>query len=114
MPFGFTRSVLGTPLPVAASAVSLGLSPVLDTRSGQYSTSAYEQVNLSSAFAPYVGSTGRLVFQYVSGSSYTGDIQIDDINIGSSNNYSFETNGDGFLTTATGSTDATYTDTFYQ
>ena len=89
MPFGFTRSVLGTPLPVSA-AVSLGLSPELDTRTGQYSTSAYEQVNLSSAFAPYVGSTGRLVFQYVSGSSYTGDIQIDDINIGSSNNYSFD------------------------
>lgn len=114
MPFGFTRSILGAPLPVAASAVSLGLSPVLDTRSGQYSTSAYEQVNLSSAFAPYVGSTGRLVFQYTSGSSFTGDIQIDDINIGSSNNYSFEATGQGFETTINGSTDATYTDTFYQ
>jgi len=114
MPFGFTRSILGTPLPVAASAVSLGLSPVLDTRSGQYSTSAYEQVNLSSAFAPYVGSTGRLVFQYTSGSSFTGDIQVDDINIGSSNNYSFEATGQGFETTTNGSTDATYTDTFYQ
>jgi len=114
MPFGFTRSVLGTPLPVAASAVSLGLSPVLDTRTGQYSTSAYEQVNLSSAFAPYVGSTGRLVFQYTSGSSFTGDIQVDDINIGSSNNYSFEATGQSFETTTDGSTDTTRDDTFYQ
>ena len=111
MPFGFTRSVLGTPLPVAG--VPLGLSPVLDTRSGQYSSSAYEQVNLSSAFTPYVGTTGRLVFQYTSGSSFTGDIQVDDINIGS-NNYSFEANGDGFQTTATGSTDTTRTDAYYQ
>jgi len=112
MPFGFTRSILGAPLPVAAG-VSLGLSPVLDTRTGQYSSSAYEQVNLSSAFTPYVGSTGRLVFQYTSGSSFTGDIQIDDINIGSSNNYSFEATGQSFETTTDGSTDTTRTDTFY-
>jgi hypothetical protein len=90
-----------------------GLSDVLATYSGQYSSSLWQQVNLSSSFSQFVGSTGRLVFQYTSGSSFRGDIQLDDINI-ANNNYSFEINGQNWQTTTNGSTTTTYTDAFYQ
>jgi hypothetical protein len=90
-----------------------GLSDVLATYTGQYSTSLWQQVDLSSSFSQFVGSTGRLVFQYTSGTSFRGDIQLDDINI-ANNNYSFEINGENWQTTTDGSTTTTYTDTFYQ
>jgi hypothetical protein len=90
-----------------------GLSDVLATYSGQYSTSLWQQVDLSSSFSQFVGSTGRLVFQYTSGTSFRGDIQLDDINI-ANNNYSFEVSGENWQTTTDGSTTTTYTDAFYQ
>lgn len=57
----------------------LGLSDCLFTRTGQYTTNSYElcQVDLTA----YRGDTIRLVWHYVSGSSYTGDIQIDTIKV---------------------------------
>jgi hypothetical protein len=115
MPFGFTRSILGASPAAAPIPPLIGeLSGVLDTRSGQYSTTAYELVNLSTAFTPYVGEYGRLVFQYISGSSFTGDIQLDDINIGSSNNYSFEADGQDWETTNDNTTTSTDTNAYYQ
>lgn len=48
--------------------------------------------------AQYGGETGRLVFKYVSGSSYTGDIQLDQIRINGSYQ-SFENTGAGWETT---------------
>ncbi len=115
MPFGFTRSMIGASPSAAPIPPLIGeLSGVLDTRSGQYSTTAYELVNLSTAFAPYVGEQGRLVFQYTSGTSFRGDIQIDDVNIGSSSNYSFEADGQDWETTNDNTTTSTYTDAYYQ
>ena len=97
----------------SASTIVSGLSSVIASYTGQYSTTLYQQVDLSSLFSQYLGRTGRLVFQYVSGSSYTGDIQLDDVNIGS-NNYGFEATGSGWQTTVNDTSDATITDAFYQ
>lgn len=57
----------------------LGLSDCLFTRTGQYTTNSYElcQVDLTA----YRGNTVRLVWHYVSGSSFRGDIQIDTIKV---------------------------------
>lgn len=45
------------------------------TRSGAYSCTSWENIGFS--VSAYKGSLVRLVFHYVSGSSYTGDLQID-------------------------------------
>lgn len=89
------------------------LTGVLATYTGQSSLPEWEAINLSSSVSQYVGQQGRLVFQYTSGSSYTGDIQLDDVNIGSTN-YSFENSGNGWETTTNDTTTTTYTDAYYQ
>lgn len=73
------------------------LSGVLLTRSGQYSTTSWEN-NISIDLSPYVGSTGRLVFYYESNTSFRGDIQLDNINLNGTT-YTFTSNNDGFETT---------------
>ena len=55
---------------------------------------------------PYIGNTCRLIFHYTSGSSYTGDAQIGDVNIGTQN-YSFESNIQGWRTTTVNSNSIT-------
>ena len=57
----------------------LGLTPVLATYIGQDAT--WQLKDLSSAVAAYSGSTGRLVFKYLSGSSFRGDLQLDAITL---------------------------------
>ena len=70
---------------------SVGFSPVLDTVSGESGQWSQRTVDISG----YAGATVRPVFHYVSGSSYTGDIQLDQIVIGGTTS-SFEAWGDGY------------------
>lgn len=71
----------------------LGLTASLDSISGQAAGWRTRDVDISL----YSGATVRPVFRYVSGSSFTGDIQLDNIQIGG-NTYSFESGSDGFET----------------
>lgn len=71
----------------------LGLTASLDGISGQAAGWRTRNVDISL----YSGATVRPVFRYISGSSFTGDIQLDNIQIGG-NTYSFETSADGFDT----------------
>jgi len=76
----------------ARTPAELGLSPVLDTVSGQSASWSQRTVDISD----YNGATAYLVFEYTNGASdFTGDIQLDLIEIGG-NTYSFETSSDGF------------------
>lgn len=75
----------------AGTPVELGLSPVLDTVSGQNAVWSQRTVDVSD----YNGATAYLVFEYLNGSSFTGDIQLDFIEIGG-NTYSFESSVHGF------------------
>jgi hypothetical protein len=74
------------------------LSGVLLSRSGQYTTSTWEQ-NISIDLSPYVGSTGRLVFYYESTTSFRGDLQLDNINLNDTT-YTFSSSSEGFETTS--------------
>lgn len=56
-----------------------GLSSTLATRSGQYNCTSYESIEVD--LTSYIGNTVKIVIHYVSGSSYTGDVQIDDITL---------------------------------
>jgi hypothetical protein len=76
-------------------AYELGLSPVLDTITGQTSVWAQRTVDVSS----YSGATAYLVFEYLNGSSFTGDIQLDQIVFGD-NTYTFESTVENFETTS--------------
>ena len=80
-----------------APAYSTGFSTALDTVSGQLDGWRQRTINISA----YAGATVRLVFHYVSGSSFTGDIQLDAINL-DGNAYSFESNAHSFETSASG------------
>lgn len=79
------------------ASYTLGFSESLDTISGQLDGWRERTVDISA----YAGATERLVFHYVSGSSFTGDIQLDAINI-DGNSYSFESNTHSFETSANG------------
>ena len=72
---------------VNRSNYTVGLSASLDTISGQSSSWSQRNVDITS----YAGATVRPVFYYVSGSNFTGDIQLDQIAIDSTT-YSFESN----------------------
>jgi len=82
------------------SGFELGLSPVLDTISGQLNAWSQRTVDISA----YAGATVRPVFYYVSGGSYTGDLQLDLINVDGTS-YSFESNTTGWQTTTSEYTD---------
>jgi len=84
------------------------LSPPLVTRTGQYSTTDWENNISLGNISAYAGRTVRIVFKYISGTSFTGDIQIDDIRLayntstGSTLTFiSFESGNDGWETTTT-------------
>lgn len=71
---------------------------LLRTLSGQSASWSTYTDSISS----YTGQAGRLVFAYqngTAGTSYIGDIQIDDINV-SGVNYSFESNNQSWVTSA--------------
>jgi hypothetical protein len=80
------------------------------TYSGSYSSTSWENISIN--VGAYKGKTVRFVWHYVSGSSYTGDIQIDNIAVPTYNNYWTQTyynlgtssfNG-AFLSTTTSNT----------
>ena len=64
----------------------LGLTSSIDSISGYRAGWRYRNIDISE----YRGATVRPVFHYLSGTSYRGDIQIDDIQIDSTYAYSFE------------------------
>ena len=86
---------------------TLGLSSSLDTVSGQLDGWRQRTVDISA----YAGATVRLVFNYTNGNSFTGDIQLDLINI-DGNSYSFENVGHSFQTSASG--ESTYAGVSWQ
>jgi len=73
----------------------LGLSDSLDSVSGVNNAWSQRTVDISA----YAGATVKPVFYYVSGSSYTGDIQLDAIDVDGTS-YSFETNTTGWVTSS--------------
>lgn len=76
---------------------TVGFSTSLDTISGQLDDWRQRTVDISA----YAGASVRVVFHYVSGSSFTGDIQLDAINM-DGNFYSFESGTESFQTSVSG------------
>ena len=74
-----------------SAGYSTGFSDVLDTISGSSEQWLQRSVDVSS----YAGATVRPVFHYVSGSNFTGDIQLDQISINGTT-YGFESGVDNF------------------
>lgn len=83
----------------------LGLSSALWSISGQ--NAQWLTHTLSSYFSSYAGGTGHVVWKYESGTSYTGDIQLDNVTIDGTN-YSFETSDDGFTASTSNGTTTAY------
>ena len=73
------------------ASYDLGITPILDTVSGQNNAWSQRTVDVSG----YAGATVRPVFRYVSGSNYLGDIQLDQIVIGGTTS-SFESSAESF------------------
>jgi hypothetical protein len=87
------------------------LTQIGSTYSGSYSSTSWQNISIN--VGAYKGKTVRFVWHYVSGSSYTGDIQIDNIAVPTHNNYWTQTyynlgtssfNGSAFLSTTTSDT----------
>ena len=85
------------------ASYDLGLTPILDTVSGQNNAWSQRTVDVSG----YAGATVRPVFRYLNGSSFRGDIQLDQIVIGGTTS-SFESSADSYQRSNTGSNTATY------
>lgn len=73
----------------------LGLTPSLLTVSGTNNAWTQQTVDISA----YAGATVRLVFRYQNGSSFTGDIQLDQVDL-DGNVYSFENQTHSFETSS--------------
>ena len=84
----------------SSPSYSLGLTGSLDSISG--SNNAWLQRSV--AISAYAGATVRPVFKYVSGSNFTGDLQLDQIVI-DGNTYSFESGTETFERSASSVTD---------
>lgn len=80
---------------VDGSNYTVGFSASLDTITGQNASWSQRTVDISS----YGGATVRPVFYYVSGSNFTGDIQLDQIQIDSTT-YSFESDSESWQTSS--------------
>jgi hypothetical protein len=74
---------------------NVGFSPVLFTLSGQLDAWTQRTVDISG----YAGATVRLVFHYINTANFTGDIQLDQIDL-DGNVYSFENVTHGFETSS--------------
>lgn len=83
----------------------LGLSSALFTVSGQ--NSQWVQHNVSTFLSGYAGGTGYLVWKYVSGNYFTGDIQLDNVYVDGTQ-YSFETSDQGFTASTSNGTTTDY------
>jgi hypothetical protein len=83
----------------------LGLSSALATKSGQYNCSSYESIEVD--LTNYIGNTVKIVIHYVSGSDYTGDVQVDDITLWNDSknagqpSYGFSNSANNFQTSTT-------------
>lgn len=88
------RNHLLTP---ASAGVPLGLSPALATISGESAAWGQHLIDISA----YKNRTIYVVFLYISGTSFTGDIQLDDIYIDGTT-YDFESTASGFTTSTSG------------
>lgn len=90
----------------SGSGIAQGLTPSLLTLTGQSNPSAAvnnNTIDLSNAGGvDYTSETARLVFRYEKGSSYTGDIQVYDIEF-SSTSYDINTGSNSFQTTTANS-----------
>lgn len=73
----------------------LGLSDSLDSVSGENNAWSQRTVDISA----YAGATVKPVFYYVSGSHFTGDIQLDAIDVDGTS-YSFEAGTTGWVTSS--------------
>ena len=74
---------------------ALGLSESLFTVSGENDAWTERNIDLGA----YAGTTGHIVFRYISGDSFRGDLQLDLIN-----GNSFENTGNSFQTSSSGET----------
>lgn len=94
----------------SGSGIALGLTPSLLTLTGQSNPSAAvnnNTIDLSNAGGvDYTSETARLVFRYEKGSSYTGDIQVYDIEF-SSTSYDINSGTNSFETTTANSSSYT-------
>lgn len=81
------------------SKKSYGLTDSLDSISGENNAWSQRTVDIS----PYAHAEVRLVFKYTNGSSFTGDLQLDAIDLDGSF-YSFEGTSDLFETSTAGET----------
>lgn len=88
--------IAGATYTVSFEPITTGLTSSLESISGQSTTWSTRTINLSA----YANKTARIVFHYSNGSSFTGDIQLDHIQI-NGNNWSFESGVDNFETTTT-------------
>ena len=68
---------------------------LIDTISGNQGTSWFTRTYDAS---PYISNTCRVIFHYTSGTSFTGDAQIAEVNLGTTA-WDFETNNEGWQTT---------------
>lgn len=91
----YGASASPTPPPGPPSSVSASLM----SRSGQYSTTAWEGP-ITIDLAPYIGQTGRLAFWYETTTSFTADVQLDAIDLNNTQ-YNFESTSEGWITTTT-------------
>lgn len=80
-------------------SIPVGLSNSLFSVTGQNAVWVQRSVNISQ----YANRVVRIVFRYLNGSSFTGDIQVDLINI-SGTSYNFENTGHAFQTSTVGET----------
>jgi hypothetical protein len=111
MNFGYQTLGFGA-YPNRGAAIAQGLTPSLLTLTGQSQTSATQAANsntidLSNAGGvDYTSETARLVFRYEKGSSFTGDLQVYDIEF-SSTSYDINTGANSFQTTIANSSSYT-------
>lgn len=85
----------------SAGAPEYYVTPALYTVSGQSNSWSNFAFNAGNEFE---GRKGRLVFKYVSGSSFTGDLQLDYIRFNGTHR-SFESTSEGWQTSISGETD---------
>jgi hypothetical protein len=116
MSFGYQTLGFGA-YPNRGVAIAQGLTSSLLTLTGQSQTSATQAANSNTidlsnvGGVDYTGESARLVFHYAKGESYTGDLQVYDIEF-SSTSYDINTSGHSFQSTE--GDDAVYTSaTFY-
>lgn len=82
----------------------VGFSSSLLSITGQNSSWNQQTINISA----YPGNTVYFVVKYVSGTSYTGDFQIDDVTIDGTT-YTFDSNATGWSTSAASTAGETFT-----